>query len=632
MPISLTGKRWLVQERDDRVVRELSEALSIEPAVAGVLFLRGIRIKEQGDIFLEPSLKHLSNPTKIPGIIPAADRICDAIRNKEKICIYGDYDVDGVTATSLMFLLLERFGADVFYFIPNRMEHGYGLHAEAIREIRKAGTDLLVTVDNGISANDEVALARALGMEVIITDHHEPPVELPETKYIINPKVSGRSTIDDSSSRLSDSSSNLSSSLEGDFTILAGVGLAFALIVAVRARLRPSAGSPSAGSPSAGSPSTGSPSTGSPSTGSPSTGSGYHVSERELPNLSEYLDLVAIGTIGDVAPLTGENRILVRHGLEKIARSKNKGIRALMRVSGLNGSMVTPGQVGFVLAPRINAAGRIGDAGTALRLLVSSDEREVEAAALILNQENQKRQEIEKEILGQVLERIEKEGRDDKVIVAHAEDWHAGVIGIVASRIVERFYRPTILITMKNGIGTGSGRSIPGFSLYEALHACREELLGFGGHRLAAGLTIDWDRIQRFRERINRYAEDHLNAEDLIPTIKVDGIIDTHHISDGLLQDLEKLKPFGMGNPEPIFVSRNVRIRNLRLVGEEHLRFQIQSRQGPMTVIGFRMKELLNSLSEDTPLDLLYHLRYNEYNGTRSIQAVLVDLMPSQNS
>ncbi len=608
MPISLTGKRWLVQEWDDLVVKGLSEALSIEPAVSGVLFLRGIRTKQQGEIFLESSLKQLNNPSDIPGIIPAADRIIEAIRNKEKICIYGDYDVDGITATSLMFLVLERFGADVFYFIPNRMEHGYGLHAEAIREIRKAGTDLLVTVDNGISANEEVALAHSLGMEVIITDHHEPPIELPETKFIINPKVYRRTTVDDSSSASLGSSSDpsvVSGRGGGDFTSLAGVGLAFALMIAVRACLRPSAGSPS-------------------------TGSGSHVSERELPNLSEYLDLVAIGTIGDVAPLTGENRILVRHGLEKIARSKNKGIRALMRVSGLNGSMVTPGQVGFVLAPRINAAGRIGDAGTAMKLLTSADEKEVEASALILNQENQKRQVIEKDILGQVLERIEEEGRDDKVIVAHAEDWHAGVIGIVASRIVERFYRPTILITMKNGRGTGSGRSIPGFSLYKALDACREELLGFGGHRLAAGLTIDWDRIQCFRERINRYAEDHLKAEDLIPTIRVDGIIDTHHISDGLLQGLEKLKPFGMGNPEPIFVSRNVRISNLRLVGEDHLRFQIQSRQGTMTVIGFRMKDLLNSLSEDTPVDLLYHLRYNEYNGTRSIQAVLVDAMPSQ--
>lgn len=604
MSISLTGKRWLLLEHDDRVVRELSKALSIEPAVAGVLFLRGILTKEQGRIFLEPSLKHLSNPVKIPGIIPAADRICDAIRNKEKICIYGDYDVDGVTATSLMFLLLERFGADVFYFIPNRMQHGYGLHAEAVREIRKAGTDLLVTVDNGISANEEVALARALGMEVIITDHHEPPVELPETQYIINPKVSGRSTIDDSSSRLSDASSSLSGSLEGDFTILAGVGLAFALMVALRARLRPSTGS---------------------------GGSGYHASERNLPNLSEYLDLVAIGTIGDVSSLTGENRILVRHGLERIARSRNKGICALMKVSGLNGSTVTPGQVGFVLAPRINAAGRIGDAGTALRLLVSSDEREVEAAALILNQENQKRQDIEKQILEQVLERIEGEGRADRVIVAYAEDWHPGVIGIVASRIVDRFYRPTILITLKNGRGTGSGRSIPGFSLYDALNACREDLSGFGGHRLAAGLTMDWDRVQCFRERINRYAEEHLKEEDLVPSIRVDGVIETHDISDVLLQGLSMLKPFGMGNPEPIFVSRNVRIRNLRLVGEDHLRFQIQSRQGTMTVIGFRMKGLLNSLSEENPVDLLYHLRYNEFNGTRSIQAVLVDIMPAQN-
>jgi len=599
--LSLTGKRWLIREPDEGKTRELSEALGIDPVIAGILFLRGIRTREQGEIFLKGSLRQLNNPSDIPGIIPAADRIIEALRNHEKICIYGDYDVDGVTAAALMFLLLARFGADVSYFVPNRMKHGYGLHAEAVREIRNAGTDLLITVDNGISANDEVALARSLGMEVIITDHHEPTIKLPETKFIINPKVSGRPAVEDSSSASTGSSSHpwsLSGTAGSDFTNLAGVGLAFALMVALRARLR----------------------------------QGPLAREIVLPNLSDYLDLVAIGTIGDVAPLTGENRILVRHGLEKIARSKNKGIRALMRVSGLNGSMVTPGQVGFVLAPRINAAGRIGDAGTAMKLLTSSDEKEAEASALILNQENIKRQEIEKEIWDSALPRIEGEGRSDKVIVLHDEDWHAGVIGIVASRIVERFYRPTILITMKNGRGTGSGRSIPGFSLYKALDACREDLSGFGGHSLAAGLTMDWERIQGFRERINRYAEDHLKEEDLIPTIKVDAICDPDHISDGLLQGLSRLKPFGMGNPEPIFVSRNVRINDLRLVGEEHLRFRIPSRQGTMTVIGFRMKDLLDSMSSEPPVDLLYHLRYNDYNGTRSIQAVLVDVMPSRNS
>ncbi len=495
MPLSLTGKRWQIREWDEEVVRQLSESLSIEPVVAGVLYLRGVRTKEQGEIFLEPGLSQLRNPLKIPGIIEAAERIVEAIENKEKICIYGDYDVDGVTATSLMVLVLGRLGADLFYFLPHRMKHGYGLHPEAVREVRERGTDLIITVDNGIAAVDEIALARSLDMEVIVTDHHEPPVDLPDTPYIINPKVHEGLLAEDGSSEVE------------HFLPLAGVGLAFALLIAVRSRLRERPGT---------------------------NGSG-------LPNLREYLDLVAIGTIGDVAPITGENRILVRHGLREIMQSKNIGLRALIKVAGLNESVITPGHVGFMLAPRINAAGRLGDAGIALRLLTSSDSKVVEEAATVLNQENLKRQEIEKEILEQALAQIEAEGRDDKVIVLHSEEWHPGVIGIVASRIVERFYRPTIMITRKNGKGTGSGRSTPGFSLYNALEACREELQGFGGHKMAAGLTLSRDRIRDFRESINRYAESVLKQEDLIPTIKVDGILEPAQISEGLLQGLEQL-------------------------------------------------------------------------------------------
>ena len=581
--LSFTGKNWHIQCLDPSVVHELSKSLAIEPLLSGLLYLRNIRNQKEGETFLESPLKDLRNPLEIPGILLAADRIIEAIQKNEKITIYGDYDVDGVTATSLMFLVLKRFGGDVFTFLPNRMEHGYGLNAQAVEHIHEVNTDLLITVDNGITANEEVALARSLGMDVIITDHHEPPPVLPDTEFIINPKINQVSSPDDTAEGME------------HYSMLSGVGLAFFLLVAVRARFRETS----------------------------------LLKDRDLPNLREYLDLVALGTIADVVPITGSNRILVRHGLEEIGRSRNPGVRALMRVSGINGGPVTPGQVGFTLAPRINAAGRLGDAEQGFRLLISSNKEEVEEIAQSLNQENLKRQAIEKQILEQALEQIEKEGRDKRVLVLYSETWHPGVIGIVASRIVEQFYRPAILIAEKNGQGTGSGRSIPGFSLVDALQDCREELLNFGGHKMAAGLTLSLGQIQSFRDKINRYAERVLKEEDLIPSIKVDGVIKTEEVTDKLLKGLEKLKPFGMGNPEPKFLARDVEVRNLRVVGKNHLRFTIPYAEGAMAVIGFKMKALLTHLEEGKRMDLVFHLRFNDYNGARSIQAVLVDMKPA---
>lgn len=584
MSISLTGKRWVIREKDERLRQTLSESLSIDPIAAGVLILRGVRTREEGEVFLESSLGQLRNPLDIPSIKDAAERTITAIERMEKICIYGDYDVDGVTAASLMILVLKRLGADVSYCLPHRMKHGYGLHPDVVRQIRESGTDLLITVDNGISAVEEVALARALDMDVIITDHHEPPVNLPDTPFIVNPKI--RTGLIQDSGTLN----------RMPFSELSGVGLAFALTVAVRAGLREK----------------------------------HQDQVINLPNLREYLDLVALGTIGDVVPLTDDNRILVRHGLLEIARTRNTGIRALMRAAGLNGSEITPGRVGFVLAPRINAAGRMGDAELALKLLVSSDEKEAEQAAHTLNEENRKRQETEKEILDAALEQAERERGASKVIVLHSEDWHPGVIGIVASRIAERFYRPTIMITRVNQKAVGSGRGIPGFSLYKALEACEGSLQGFGGHAMAAGLTLLWDRIPEFKEGINAYADRVLTEENLVPAIKVDELVDPDRITDRLLGELEKLKPFGMGNPEPTFLSKRVRIMSPRIVGEDHLRFNIPCKGAGIGVIGFHMKNLLGSLAGGAACDLLYHLRYNDYNGVRSIQAVLVDLRLSE--
>jgi len=572
---SILGKRWKFREHDEGQVRDLSDALGVTSVTAAVLCHRKISSPEEGRIFLEAGLSDLRNPLEIPGIVPSAERVIAALEANERICIFGDYDVDGVTATALIVRVLRHLGGDVICFLPHRMEHGYGLHREVIPRIIEAGTKLLITVDNGISAREEIALAQDAGIDVIVTDHHEPPESLPETPYLVNPKMQMKGA--------------------GHFAVLSGVGLAFALMVAIRALLREK------------------------------NSSGRY----ELPNLREFLDLVAIGTIGDVVPLVGENRILVRHGLSEIGRSKHRGVRALVNAAGIQGPDVSPGQVGFTLAPRINAAGRLGDATLALRMLISDDRDEVVEIAGMLNAENLHRQQIEKEILADALETIEREGSDGKVFVLASESWHPGVIGIVASRIVERFYRPTILITRKNGVGTGSGRSIPGFSLYEALEAGREHLQGFGGHMMAAGLTVAWEQIPAFREAINMYAEEALSAETLVPTVSIDGSLEPDQVTPELIEELEKLKPYGMGNPEPVFHLPAVTPQAVRIVGETHLRFQIPCGKGRMNVIGFNLGDYASQVTEASSLDLLCHLRFNDYRGTRSIQAVLMDLMPA---
>ncbi len=576
-------KEWLIQQADESVVDNLAHMLSVSPVMARILYLRGIRTRPEAEAFLSASLSQLHDPLGFPDITVAADRLVLALEKKERICVYGDYDVDGVTATALVLLVLRRLGAEVFHYLPHRMSHGYGLHPDAIREIAAAGAAVLVTVDNGISAVEEVALARSLGMDVIVTDHHTPPDVLPDTPFLVNPQI------------------HLDPERGGGtgaepYAALAGVGVAFSLLVVVRARLRASA----------------------------------RWAAKKLPNLREYLDLVAIGTVGDVVPLIADNRILVAHGLREIERTRNRGLRALLRITGLMGKPITPGRVGFVLAPRMNAAGRLGDAQLALRLLTSQDEQEVRQTAVLLHQENLKRQEIEQEIAAAASDQVGPDGAVNKILVLASREWHPGVIGIVASRMVEQFYRPTVLITEKNGQGTGSGRSIPGFSLFDALHACRENLQSFGGHRMAAGLTLDWDRISAFRDSMNCYAETVLAPEDLVPKIRVDGRLKPASITEPLLQELQRLRPFGMGNPEPIFLSENVPVRNPRVVGGGHLRFQLAAGSRPLTAIGFNMKDHYETLQGGESMDLLYHLRTNEYNGSRSIQAVVVDMRPAQ--
>ncbi|NOY53590.1 MAG: single-stranded-DNA-specific exonuclease RecJ [Deltaproteobacteria bacterium] len=574
MRTSLLGKYWKFREHDEEQVRDLSDALGVSSLTAAVLRHRKITSREEGRIYLNAGLSDLSNPLEIPGIVPAAERMVAALERKDRICIFGDYDVDGVTATALLVRILNRLGADVTCLLPNRLKDGYGLHRAVIPRIVETGAKLLITVDNGISAREEIAQIRKAGIDVIVTDHHEPPEVLPETPYLVNPKMEPARA--------------------GHFAMLSGVGLAFALLVAVRALLREKNSD----------------------------------GRRDLPNLREVLDLVALGTIGDVVPLVGENRILVRHGLAEIGRSRNRGIRALVNAAGIRGSVVTPGQVGFALAPRINAAGRLGDAMLALRMLVSDDPEEVEELAAMLNTENLRRREIEKKIFAEALERMEREGSEGKVIVLASEDWHPGVIGIVASRMVERFYRPTILIARKNGMGVGSGRSISGFSLYRALEAGGEYLQGFGGHEVAAGLTVAWERIPAFRDAVNHYAEETLDAETLVPSISIDDSLVPEQVTPELLGELEKLKPFGIGNPEPVFQLSGVRPQSVCIVGEAHLRFQVPCGKGLLNVIGFNLGKYADPLTAAPSSDLLCHLRFNDFNGKRSVQAVLVDIRP----
>ena len=563
-------KRWRVREPELALQKTLAASLNISTITSQLLINRGISDIQQAERFLSSTLSDIRSPLGMKGMKEGVERVQKALHNKEKIAIYGDYDVDGITSTSILLMFLKSAGANVSYYIPERIAEGYGLNADAISKLAERGVTLLITVDCGISDHAELKLAKELGMDVVVTDHHEVPGDLPPAYAIINPKQSG---------------------CPFPFKNLAGVGVAFNFIIALRATLRDE---------------------------------GFW-KEKEVPNLKEYLDLVALGTIADVVPLVDENRIFVKYGLMELTASTKPGIIALKEISGLNDVPINAGMVGYRLAPRINAAGRVGKGVDGVRLLTSESYDEAASIAKLLDDGNKERQGLEEVILREATEMVESGLISDrKSIVLASESWHPGVIGIVASRIAEKYYRPTVMIAIKDGVGKGSARSIHSFMLYEGLKECSHLLNEFGGHDYAAGLSINEENIEKFSDAFERVASNKLSDEDMVPEMDIDATMDLNDVTEGLVKELDNLAPFGEANPEPLLCSTGLGIADCKVVGNNHLKMRVKQGRTVRDAIGFGMGNL--NLSPGINLDTAFIPQINLWNGGKSIQLKLKDV------
>ncbi len=571
-------KHWTIRPPDQRS-GELARALKVSPIVAQVLINRGITDAQTGATFLSPKLTDLIEPGQMPGIEPAVQRLKQAVAGKEGITIYGDYDVDGITGVSILWQVLTMLGANVDYYIPHRIDEGYGLNAEAVESLAKSGTQLLVTVDCGITAINTAELAASLGLDVIITDHHQPGSELPKAVAIVHPALSESYPNPDS----------------------AGAMVAFKLAWAI---------------------------------------ANEFTSGRRLePRLREFMlsatSLAAMGTVADIVDLRGENRILTSYGLRALPESKLSGIQALIETAGLTGHTLDSFHIGFRLAPMLNAAGRMGHARLAVELLTSDSAMRSMQIAEYLKEQNSQRQQCDRKIFKQACEIVVERDMnhpDRKSIVLASEDWHTGVIGIVASRIVDKFYRPTIMINTgaaENGIAQGSGRSVPGFCLLSAIKACSKNLMTFGGHKMAAGITIEIDKIEQFAADFETYAKENLKEEQSVARLHIDAIASLDTFRKGTVDELQLLGPFGQGNPEPVFATRGVRLASPpRRVGagRDHLQLAITDNTAAVRCIGFGFGRLEKKLLENEFFNVAYQPQINTYNGNSNVEFTLTDI------
>ena len=560
-------KNWELVKQDPRLVEKLAKSLGINPVTARVLINRGIRNEVEGEQFLNSSLFDLPSPYLLKDMDKAVDRIRDAIERVEKIAIYGDYDVDGITSTAILYLFLKNLGANVIYYNPDRLKEGYGVNIGAIQKLKNDGVSLIISGDCGITAQDEVIKAKSLGIDFIITDHHEPSDVLPEAAAVLNPHQEGC----------------IYPGKE-----IAGVGVVFNLVIALRRLLRDS---------------------------------GFF--EGGEPNLGEYLDLVALGTVSDCASLRNVNRIFVKEGIKRLSNAKRLGIIALKEVSGTKGKVNTY-DIGFKLGPRINASGRLSSASLAVELLVSNDIKKARELASILNDENLKRQTIEGNIIRDIINQIKTSPGvlSTNSLVLASPDWHQGVIGIVASKLVEIYQKPTVIISIQEeGIGKGSARSVEGVNIYEALSKCSDLFEQFGGHELAAGLNIRVEKIDEFRNRFETAVNDAV--VDYTSKIRIDGALNLSDLTDSLVNELDLLSPFGIGNPEPIFIAKSVGVTSQRLLKEKHLSLKLNDNNHSCDAIWFNPKE---QVTVPDKIDVVLTPEFNEWNGKKSIQLKVRDI------
>ncbi|MBI5903081.1 MAG: single-stranded-DNA-specific exonuclease RecJ [Deltaproteobacteria bacterium] len=560
-------KRWKVKRINKELGDVLVRELNILPLTAQLLINRGLVDADKAFSFLKPELKDLHDPFLLKDMDLAVERISTAIRRGERIVVYGDYDVDGTTSTALLRLFFSEIGVDVGCHIPDRLRDGYGLNAGAVKRLAAEGVTLVITVDCGSSNVEEVRLARTLGVDVIVTDHHEMPKEPPPAYAILNPKQSGCAF---------------------PFKGLAGVGVAFNLVMALRARLR---------------------------------SSGWFTGGE--PNLKKYLDLVSIGTVADIVPLLDENRIFVSHGLRELERGSRPGLKALMETAGVRPGRVDAGNIAFQLAPRINAAGRVANASMALDLLLAADHQKAARLATGLDMENTSRRRIEEETLKEALAMI-GEGPSDRGIVLCSEGWHPGVIGIVASRLVERFARPAVLIALDGEVGRGSARGVKSFNILEGIAACGSLLERYGGHRAAAGLTVARDRVEEFRAEFVRYMNSTLTDDDLTPEIVLDAVVSLDEIDRRMISEMDALSPFGSSNREPLLCLQDARIMSTEVVGSRHLRFKVLHNGVSRSGIGFNLAQL--HPMEGEGYGIAFSPFVDEWNGTKNLRLRIKDV------
>jgi single-stranded-DNA-specific exonuclease len=568
-------RRWFVKQADDSAVLRHAEQLKISPLLARILVLRGLGDLQSAQSYLTSTLRaHLPSPFTMAGMEPATARLVQAIKNHESIAVWGDYDVDGTTGAAVLVCFLREVGARPIYYVPHRIEEGYGLNTDGLKRLSDQGVALAVTVDCGISNAREVEAARGFGLDVVVVDHHQPPEELPPAVAVINPHQRDCPFPDKG---------------------LCATGLAFYLVMALRAKLRDG---------------------------------GWFKNSQE-PDVRRYLDIVTLGTIADMVPLRGVNRTLIRRGLAELAGSARPGVVALKQVANIAAGDVSAGQVGFQLGPRINAAGRV-DYGIKVVELLTTDSNEVALRiARELDENNRERRRIEADVLAQALAQAEARvnARECYSLVLAGEGWHAGVLGIVASRVVEKFYRPTVVIGIDGASGKGSARSIRGFHLVQALRRCAAYLEKFGGHEYAAGLAIATQNLEPFAAAFEQAAREVLQPQDLSPLLEIDGALSFSTIGLPLMREINSLKPFGVGNPEPVFISQHVEICE-RKEFSGCVRFRLRQAERVLGGVVF-------GIAEDVPgrlgesLDLVYRLAENEWNGASRVELKIVDARPS---
>mgnify|MGYP001851981887 FL=1 len=561
------NKKWQIYEVDEEKVEKLSQKYNLNKLLSTILVNRNIVNEEDIRLFLKPTRNDFHNPFLITDMEIAIKRIIEAIDKKEKVTIYGDYDVDGITSITVLKSFLKDRGLEVSQYIPNRLNEGYGLNRNAIEKIHKNGCDLMITVDCGISAIDEINYANELGIETIVTDHHEPGSELPKALAVIDNKRKDSTY---------------------PFRELAGVGVVFKLIQALGIKLG--------------------------------------LKEEEY---LKYLDIVCIGTISDIVPLVDENRVIAKLGLLLIRQTKNIGLRSIINASGYK--KIDSNSISFGIAPRINACGRMGKAEDALKLFLSENLSEVSSLTAKLNEYNRLRQDTEKKIFDSAVKEIEEDNLDkNATIIVGGHNWHHGVIGIVSSKITEMYFKPSILLSFEeDGIGTGSGRSIPGFDLHEALNKCTDTIEKFGGHSMAIGITIKKEKFEDFKKEFEEVARNS-KIDEIVPIINIDAKIDFSTINKEMVDSLKELEPFGEGNKMPVFAFKNLKIDSIRALTEgKHLKLTLKEGNTVVNAIGFNMGKFAEEYRIGDKVDVVGVLEINTFNGVDTLQINMKDIMRS---